>query len=274
MAEIDGKLISQKILASLKERVTKLRRKPTLAVLMVGDNPASVKYVATKAKAAEEVGIEFMLHQFPESATTDQLMQEIIRTQLRSDAVIVQLPLPKQIDAPEVLDEIDFHKDADCLSSKSLGSVVRGANFLLPPTAAAIMHILKEYEVELEGKHVVVVGQGELVGKPLAAMLLNEPVTLTVCGLGTKNLSDFTKKADILISGTGQPHLIHADMVKKGAVVIDAGTGFLDDKLVGDVNFEAVSKKAKLITPVPGGVGPVTVAKLLENVVSLGEKKF
>lgn len=270
MAEIEGKLIAQKILDSVKARVSKLRRRPTLAVVMVGDNPASKKYVEKKAKAAEYVGIDFSLIRFPGNVDQEQLNEELVRLQLRNDAVMVQLPLPKQIDTQEILDAIDPDKDADCLSSAAIGRVARGHMKIIPPTAGAVMEILSD--IELEGTHVVVVGQGELVGKAVAAVMLNHPVTMTVCGLGTKKLSDHTKKADILISGTGQPGLIKADMVKKGATVIDAGTSSVDGALQGDVDFERVAKKASLITPVPGGVGPITVAKLLENVVILAEK--
>ncbi len=270
MAEIEGKLIAQKILDSVKARVSKLRRQPTLAVVMVGDNPASKKYVEKKAKAAEYVGIDFSLIRFPANVDQEQLNEELVRLQLRNDAVMVQLPLPKQIDTQEILDAIDPDKDADCLSSAAIGRVARGHMKIIPPTAGAVMEILSD--IELEGTHVVVVGQGELVGKAVAAVMLNHPVTMTVCGLGTKKLSDHTKKADILISGTGQPGLIKADMVKKGATVIDAGTSSVDGALQGDVDFERVAKKASLITPVPGGVGPITVAKLLENVVILAEK--
>jgi methylenetetrahydrofolate dehydrogenase (NADP+)/methenyltetrahydrofolate cyclohydrolase len=270
MAEIQGKLIAQKILDSVKERVSKLRRKPTLDVVMVGNNESSAKYIEKKSAAAIEVGIELSVHKFPANISTDQLTQEIVRLQLRSDAVMVQLPLPKNLDTQEVLDAIDPEKDADCLSSASIGRVARGHLKLIPPTAGAVMKILEE--IELEGTHVVIVGQGELVGKAVAAVMLNHPVTMTVCGLGTRKLADHTKKADILISGTGQPGLIKAEMVKKGAIVIDAGTSTVDGSLKGDVDFEKVSKKAGMITPVPGGVGPITVAKLLENVVILAEK--
>jgi methylenetetrahydrofolate dehydrogenase (NADP+) / methenyltetrahydrofolate cyclohydrolase len=270
MAEIDGKSIAQKILDSTKARVAKLRRKPTLAVVMVGDNAASKKYVEKKAKAAEQVGIEFTLQEFPANVTADTLNEEIVRLQLRNDTVMVQLPLPKHIDSQEVLDAIDPDKDPDCLSSAAIGRVVRGHVKIIPPTAGAVMEILSD--VELDGTHVVVVGQGELVGKAVAAVMVNHPVTMTVCGLGTRKLADHTKKADILISGTGQAGLITADMVKKGAIVIDAGTSFVDGELRGDVDFDGVSKKASLITPVPGGIGPITVAKLLENVVTLAEK--
>jgi methylenetetrahydrofolate dehydrogenase (NADP+) / methenyltetrahydrofolate cyclohydrolase len=272
MAEIQGKIIAQKILDNLKGRVEKLRRKPALAVILVGDDPVSASYIARKEKAAAYIGVDFNLHKFPANISTDQLVQEIIRTQLRCDAIMVQLPLPKNIDTQEVLDAIDPDKDPDCLSSHSLGKVGRGTTTIVSPTASSVLHILKEHDIVLDGQHFVVVGQGELVGKPLANVLLNYPITLTVCGLGTKKLSDFTKKADILVTGVGQANLINAAMVKKDVVVIDCGISFAQGKIVGDVDFAAVAKKAKLITPVPGGVGPITVAKLFENVIILAEK--
>ncbi len=276
MAEIQGKLIAQNILDSLKTRVSKLRRPPALSVVLVGNDPASEKYISQKEKAASHVGVDFSLHRFPSNISLEQLTEEVIRTQLRSDAIIVQLPLPKQIGkkyVSEVLDEIDPDKDADCLSSAAIGRVVRGHSKILPPTAGAVLEILKQHEVEISGAHVVIVGQGQLVGKPVAAAFMNLDATITVCGIATKNLASHLKKADIIISGTGQAGLITADMVNKGAVVIDAGTSFVDGKLSGDVDFEKVSKKASLITPVPGGVGPLTVAKLLENVVIMAESK-
>lgn len=271
MAEINGKLIRQKILDRVKTNIDKLGRRPVLAVVLVGNNSVSAKYVAKKQMAADFVGVEFDLHRFPNQITAKQLIEEVKRIQLKADAVIVQLPLPAQIDQQQVLDAIDLKKDVDCLSSLAIGSVVRGSNLVLPPTAGAVMEILDEKKINLKGKHVVVVGQGELVGKPLAAMLINQPVTLTVCGIHTKNLSDMTLQADVLITGTGQAGLIKASMVKKGAVVIDCGTSLQQGKLVGDVDFKNASKKAMLITPVPGGVGPITVAKLLENVLILAK---
>jgi methylenetetrahydrofolate dehydrogenase (NADP+)/methenyltetrahydrofolate cyclohydrolase len=272
MSEIKGKLIAQKILDKVRERVQGLENKPSLAVLMVGNNQASAKYVSKKAQAAEYIGIKFFLNRYPENMRTGELIKEIERTQLSYDAVIVQLPLPRHIETQKVLDAIDPDKDSDCLSSTAIGRVMRGDTYIIPPTAAAVMEILAASRISLKGKHVVVVGQGDLVGKAIAAMMLNEPVTLTVCGIETKKLGNFTKTADILISGTGQANLIKAAMVKKGTVVIDAGISFVKGKIAGDVDYARVIKKAKLVTPTPGGVGPVTVAKLFENVLALAEK--
>lgn len=271
MPEIDGKSIAQRILDRARDRARRLRVKPVLSVILVGNNPASVQYVQRKAKAAEYVGIDFYIHQFPEDLTTQDLIDQIGSIQVRSDALIVQLPLPKLIDHRAVLDAVSINKDADCLSAAGAGQVIRGRPKILPPTAAAVLEILKDKKVALKGKHVVVVGQGDLVGKPVASLFMNEPVTLTVCGLGTKNLSDVTKTADILITGTGKPKLIKPGMIKKGAIVIDAGSGSLKGKIVGDVD-PAAYKSVKYYTPVPGGVGPITVAQLLMNTVLLAEE--
>lgn len=272
MAEIDGKQIAHRILDRAKRKVERLHVRPTLAVVMVGNNAASAKYVEKKSQAAEYVGIDFYLHRFPDTVTNQQLADEVELLQMRNDAVIIQLPLPKNIDARSVLDKIALHKDADCLSSAAIGSTVRGGALVQAPTAGAIIEILNTIKINLKGKHVVIVGQGELIGKPAAAMFLNEAVTLTVCGLGTKKLSDFTKLADILITGVGKANLIKGDMVKKGVVVIDAGTSFVKGKIHGDVDYASVAKKARFVTPTPGGVGPITVAMLLENVVNLASR--
>jgi methylenetetrahydrofolate dehydrogenase (NADP+) / methenyltetrahydrofolate cyclohydrolase len=272
MTEIDGKLIAQKILDKAKRRVEMMHVKPTLAVIMAGDNKASAKYVARKAQAAKYVGVDLYIHRFPNSASTQQLMDEVKRIQMRCDAVIVQLPLPKGVETQKVLDAVNAGKDADCLSATGLGHVARGNAKILPPTVGAMIEILNSKKFNLKGKHVVVVGQGELVGKPVVAYMMNQEVTLTVCGLGTKDLAAEVKKADVLISGTGKPGLIKSGMLKKNCFVIDAGTGFVKGKITGDVDPKAAARQAKFFTPTPGGVGPITVAKLLENVLTLAER--
>lgn len=271
MAEIDGKSISQRILDRARDRAVRLRVKPVLSVVLVGANLASEQYVRRKAQAAEYVGIDCYIHRLPENLSTAELVEQVESLQVRSDALIVQLPLPKQIDYRQVLDAVKLSKDADCLSAAAAGAVLRGRAKILPPTAAAVLHILKEKKIPLKGKHVVVVGQGDLVGKPVVAALMNEPVTLTVCSVSTKNLPAVTKTADILITGTGKPNLIKRNMIKKGAVVIDCGSGTYKGKIAGDVE-PAAYKLARYITPVPGGVGPVTVAQLLMNTVLLAEQ--
>lgn len=268
MQLVDGKRIAQNILESTKQRVLGRKIKPTLAVVLVGNNPASLTYVQRKHQAADYVGIKFILNKFPETISTDGLIKQINAIQKKLiTGIIVQLPLPKHIDQQKVLLSIKPELDVDCLSEVSLGRLARGSAGLMPPTVSAIFEILKQYKVSLKNKIVAVVGQGELVGKPLVSVLMQYPITLIVCGLGTKNLSEYTSQADIVISGVGKADLITAKHIKKGAVLIDAGASLKNKKIVGDVKLEDVKKKAKLVTATPGGVGPITVAKLLENVV-------
>ena len=265
---VQGSQISDKILENLKAEIKNKNLKPVLAVVLVGLDPASQTYVRKKQIAAESIGVGFLLYKFPEKISTEDLIAELkqIQTQALS-GIIIQLPLPSHLDRRRVLNVLNPDIDVDYLSWESLGKLVIGENALVPPTPGAILEILNYYKVPLKGKHVVLVGQGELIGKPLANILIQMPVTLTVCGKETKDLASFTKQADILITGVGKANLIRRDMVKKGVVVVDAGVSFKGKKMFGDVNFEEVSKIASLITPTPGGVGPITVAKLLENTV-------
>lgn len=264
----NGSEISDQILENLKAKIKAGGLKPVLAVVLVGNDPASQTYVRKKQEAAESIGVGFLLYRFPAKISTEDLMAEIKRIQTqRLSGIIIQLPLPAHLDRRRVLNVLNPEIDVDYLSWESLGKLVIGENSLVPPTPGAILEILNYYKVPLKGKHVVLVGQGELIGKPLANILIQMPVTLTVCGKETKNLSFFTKQADILITGVGKANLIRGSMVKKGVVVVDAGVSFRGKKMFGDVAFEEVSKKASLITPTPYGVGPITVAKLLENTV-------
>lgn len=265
---VDGNAIASQILTRLGKQIQSLGLRPHLAVVLVGSDPASQTYIRKKQEAAESIGVKFSLYKFPETITTDELIAELHQIQSQSlSGIIVQLPLPATIDKRLALNELDPEIDVDYLSWESLGKLVIGENQLVPPTPGAILEVLNFHKVPLKGKHVVLVGQGELIGKPLANILIQMPVTLTVCGRETKNLSDFTKQADILITGVGKAGLISGSMVKPGVVVVDAGVSFKGKKMFGDVKFEEVSKIASLMTPTPGGVGPITVAKLLENVV-------
>ncbi len=265
---VDGNAIASEILARLGKQIQSLGLRPHLAVVLVGSDPASQTYVRKKQEAAESIGVKFSLYKFPQTITTDELIAELHQIQSQAlSGIIVQLPLPPTIDKRVALNELDPEIDVDYLSWESLGKLVIGENQLVPPTPGAILEVLNFHKVPLKGKHVVLVGQGELIGKPLANILIQMPVTLTVCGRETKNLSDFTKQADILITGVGKAGLISGSMVKPGVVVVDAGVSFKGKKMFGDVKFEEVSKIASLMTPTPGGVGPITVAKLLENVV-------
>ncbi|OGE88272.1 MAG: hypothetical protein A3J07_00560 [Candidatus Doudnabacteria bacterium RIFCSPLOWO2_02_FULL_49_13] len=265
---VDGRLISEGILAGLKDKIIRLKLKPHLAVILVGSDPASQTYVRKKQEAAQSIGVKFSLYPYPADTDTKQLIAELKKIQTQDlSGIIVQLPLPPGIDKRQVLNAIDPLLDVDYLSWESLGKLVIGENELIPPTPGAILEVLNYYKIPVSGQHVVLVGQGELIGKPLANLLLQMPVTLTVCGKETNNLASLTRQADILITGVGKAEMIKGDMVKSGAVVIDAGVSFRDKKMFGDVEFEAVSRVASLITPTPGGVGPITVAKLLENTV-------
>ncbi len=279
MAEIvEGKKIAASILTDLKERVFKLKQQgtqPALAVVIVGDDKPSHIYVKKKAEAAELVGVKFFKFSYPADITAADLLAEIkkIQTEQRLTGLIIQLPLPQSLekDSAELINSVDPFLDVDCLTDVSLGRVLIGRNFLWPPTPAAILHILNYYQVDLTGKEICIVGRGEIIGKPLAAMLLHLPVTVTVCGRATQDLASYTKRADIVVSGVGTKNLISGEMIKRGAVVIDAGIFYDNGKVCGDIEFESVKSRASLLTPVPGGVGPITVAKLLENVVQVAE---
>ncbi len=274
MQIVDGKKIASGILERLKRDVERLESKPHLAVVLVGDDPPSLAYVRKKQEAASLVGIQFSLYRFPQSISEPSLVLEIRNIQKQDlSGIIVQLPLPSNLDKKRILNELNPEIDVDFLSWESLGKLVVGENNLVPPTPGAILEIFRYYKVPLTGAHVVLVGAGDLIGKPLTNIFLHMPLTLTVCRKESKDLGQYTKQADILITGAGKAKLIRADMVKKGAVVIDAGVSFKGKKIFGDVDFGPVSKKASIISPTPGGVGPITVAKLLENVVAIAKAK-
>lgn len=273
MKLLNGKKLSEKILANLKEEVRKSNLKLRLAVVQVGENSVSQIFINQKKKACKLVGVDFKLYRFDEKINPQGLKKEIkkiVRNPANS-GIIIQLPLPEKFLPEEFLNLIPDKKDTDVLSEKNLGEFYQGILSILPPTVNGILCLLKNYKIEPKGKNVVVIGVGRLVGFPLAIQLLKEKATLSVLNEFTKDALSFIKKANILISGVGKPNLIRGDMVKKGAVIIDAGCSMKKGKLVGDVDFKEVSKKASYITPVPGGVGPMTVACLLENLVKLNK---
>ena len=274
MIILDGSTIAQQILRNLKLRVSGKNLK--LAVVQVGNNPVSAKYIKEKGKAAKRLGFGFQLYRFPEKIKGPALQSSL--TQIAKDAkntgLLIQLPLPSHLSLQEVLDCIPLQKDVDVLSAKALGLFSQGALPWLPPTVHAIFILLKETKVELKGARVLVIGAGRLVGLPVSLWLLREGATLTIANKSTQNLSSLTKQADVIISGVGKQGLITGKMIKKGAVVIDAGTSVEAGKTSGDVDFESVAKKASFITPVPGGVGPLTVACLFQNLFFLSIKKF
>ncbi len=270
MTILDGKALSNEIKERLKKEVSKFHRQISLAVILVGDNPASHLYVSMKKKACQYVGIESISVQLPEDISEEKLIDEVERLNRdeRVDGILVQLPLPKHIDTNKILSLIDPSKDVDGFHPENVGKIVTGLDGFAPCTPLGIVRLLEKYEIDPEGKNVVVVGASNIVGKPIASLLLNLNATVEVCHIYTKNLKEHTLKADILVVAVGKENLITADMVKDGVVVVDVGINKRDDgKIVGDVDFENVSKKASYITPVPGGVGPMTIAMLLENTI-------
>ena len=274
MKLLDGKKLSEKILTNLKKKVKKSKLHLRLAVIQVGENLVSQVFINQKKKACEKVGLKFKLYKFPAKIKDLEFKKEIkkIVQNPTNSGVIIQLPLPEKFFPEDFLNLIPEEKDIDVLSEHSLGKFYQGTLRILPPTVNGILQLLKDYKVTLKGKNVVIVGAGRLVGFPLATQLLKEKATLSVLNEFTRDTPSFTKKADILVSAVGKPNLIKSKMVKKGVVVIDAGSSRKDGKVVGDVDFQSVAKKASYITPVPGGVGPLTVACLLENLVKLYKK--
>lgn len=274
MAEIiDGKLLAKKIRMELKEEVDKLKSKnifPKLAVIMVGDDKASKVYVKNKSKACDEIGIAYEEFLLEENTTMEQLLDLIDELNHRQDihGILLQSPIPKHLDINKAFNKIDYRKDVDGFSPINVGNLVIGQDGFISCTPYGVIRMLEEYGIEIEGKNAVVIGRSNIVGKPLAQCLLAKNATVTICHSRTKNINEITANADILVAAIGKPQYIKENMVKEGAVVIDVGINRSEDgKLVGDVDFENVSKKASYITPVPGGVGPMTIAMLMNNVV-------
>ena len=275
---LDGKAFANLLGQNLKENVKKLKDEgitPHFCVINIGDDPASKIYVRTKKRRAEKMGIIQDIYQM--SADTKQEEALALIDKLNADPAInglmVQLPAPKQIDADALLERIDPNKDVDGLTPANIGHLWMGNHFVEPATAEGIIALLKHYEIPLEGKNVVIIGRSNIVGKPLAALMLEQNATVTIAHSRTKNLGEITKKADVLVSATGQAFLVKADMVKDGAVVVDVGINHVEGKLVGDVDFDKVKEKTSYITPVPGGVGPLTVQFLMEAVVKLTRRQ-
>lgn len=273
---INGKAIASQIELNVKKRVAKLSKKGTktrLSVILVGNNKASETYTAVKGKAAARVGINYKLHRLPSSVSKATLIKKIKTVQKNTSGLLIQLPLPEKLYVPEVLNAIDPGKDVDCLTHENLGRLVFRSNFIAPPTPAAALAILENLNIDLQGKNVTVVGMGALVGKPLAIMLVNQGASVTSCNIHTQNIKEKCLTADIIVTAVGKKDLLRGDMVKPGAVVIDTGFVYEDGKLLGDINFEEVSKVAGYVTPTPGGVGPITVARLLLNTVICAERQ-
>lgn len=274
---LDGKQVSRELEQQLKEKVKNLTKKykrpPRLVVVLVGENQASLAYVKSKEKASKRVGIDGSTLRLGESITEEALLKTIdqLNKDKTVDGMIVQLPLPRHIDEHKILNAVDSKKDVDGLSLLNAGKLSNRQKALLPATPKGIMMLLDYYKIPIKGKHAVVVGASNLVGAPMARLLLHANATITVCHIHTKDLAHHTKQADILVVATGVINLINGDMIKEGAVVIDVGINRLDGKIVGDVDFESCLDKASYITPVPGGVGPMTINALLHNVIEAFE---
>lgn len=272
---IDGKAIAASIREKLAVDVAEFRRStnrtPKLAAVLVGDNPASQVYVRNKEQACKKAGMESDIYRLAESTSQIELLELIARlnADVEVHGILVQLPLPKQIHETTVLDAVAPLKDVDCFHPENVGRLVQGRPRFLPCTPHGVQVLLRESGTNVDGAHVVVLGRSEIVGKPVSLMLVQKGptanATVTICHSRTKNLSAITRSADILIAAIGQPEFVTPEMVQPGAVVIDVGINRVGDKLVGDVAFSSVSQIASAITPVPGGVGPMTIAMLLEN---------
>ena len=280
MQLIDGKSLANRVQEQVADEVEELKQVqnivPGLAVILIGDDPASHAYVKMKAKACERVGFYSITHNMPDTISQDEIIGtiEMMNNNPRIDGILVQLPLPQHIDTDKILEVIDPKKDVDGFHAYNVGRLVTGLDSFVACTPLGVMKMFEAYDIELEGKDVCVVGASNIVGKPMASLLLNANATVTVTHIYTKDLKAHTLKADIIVVGVGVPALIKEDMVKEGAVVIDIGINRVSDgSLVGDVDFDNVSKKCSHITPVPGGVGPMTIAMLLSNTLKSAKRR-
>jgi len=277
---LDGKLVSKEFEEKLKIKVASLvekyHRPPSLVVILVGENLASMSYVKSKEKACKRVGINGTTLRLSVDIKEEELLKVIdkLNKDETVDGMIVQLPLPDHINKDKVLNRVLPEKDVDGLSLLNAGKLASRQKSLQPATPKGIMMLLDYYKIPIKGKHAVIVGASNLVGAPMARLLLHRDATVTVCHIHTKDLAFHTKEADILVVATGVIDLVNGDMIKKGAVVVDVGINRLDGKIVGDVNFESCKDKASYITPVPGGVGPMTINALLHNVIEAFEDKY
>lgn len=278
MTIIDGKAVSAAVKEQIKSETAKLKEKGItvgLAVILVGDDPASKIYVANKKKACEDLGFVSEEYLLPENTKTSELLEliNVLNNEKSINGILCQLPLPKQIDEQTVINAISPLKDVDAFHPSNVGKIMIGDYDFVPCTPAGIMEMLKYYNIEISGKNCVVIGRSNIVGKPMSMLLLHQNGTVTTCHSRTKDLSKYTREADILVSAVGKANFVTADMVKDGAVVIDVGMNRENGKLCGDVVFDEVSKKASFITPVPGGVGPMTIAMLMKNTLTAAKKQ-
>ncbi|MBQ8429170.1 MAG: bifunctional methylenetetrahydrofolate dehydrogenase/methenyltetrahydrofolate cyclohydrolase FolD [Clostridia bacterium] len=268
MKIIDGKALAEELRVGLKEKIEKAERKPGLAVVIVGEDPASRIYVRNKIKACAQLGIRSYSYELPQQATQKEVedLLDGLAANAEINGILLQLPLPKHLDAESATAHIPFEKDVDGFSEKNLGLLMKNKARIVACTPLGVMKLLEKAGIELSGKNAVVLGRSETVGKPMAMLLLNANATVTVCHSKTKNIADICRNADILVSAVGKAKFVTADMVKEGAVIIDVGMNRDENgKLCGDVDFEEVKEKASYITPVPGGVGPMTITMLMYN---------
>lgn len=270
---MDGKALAAKIRTELKQETSKMAEKgiiPKLAVILVGDNPASKIYVKNKSKACVECGVEYEEVLLETETQMADLLNIIDELNNREDinGILLQSPIPNGLNINKAFEKINYQKDVDGFNPINVGKLLIGEDTFISCTPYGIMRMLEEYNIQIEGKNVVVIGRSNIVGKPMAQCLLNKDATVTICHSKTQNIADITKNADILISAVGKLNMVKADMIKDGAVVVDVGMNRKEDgKLAGDIDFENVKRKASYITPVPGGVGPMTIAMLMTNVV-------
>lgn len=271
MVILDGKALAEKIYTELREEVSKSAKKYRLAVILVGENAVIEKFVETKRKIGVRIGVDVRVYHFPESISATELRKRIaeIVHEEKNSGVIVQLPLPAHIEKQSILNAVVSEKDVDVLSARAVGNFSVGKSRIAPTVVGAIQELFREYKIDVKGKTVAILGAGALVGKPVAMWIMKESSVVTVITEETPNPEEILKKADIIISGIGRPGYITGDMVKDGVVVVDAGTSESGGKIRGDVDFDSVSKKASYITPVPGGVGPLTVAMIFKNLLAL-----
>ena len=274
---LEGKPLAEVIKEKIKQDVAEMNKKPVLASIIVGDNAGAVSYAKSQAKVAESLGVIYQLHNLGNDTTEVELVAFIqkLNNDNSVNGIIVQMPLPAQIDAKKISQLISPDKDVEGMHPVNMGKIVFGKAKVLPCTPAAVMELLNSTGVDLYGKEVVIVGHSEIVGKPVALLLLDKFATVTVCHIGTSKagkLEEHVKKAEVLIVAVGRAGLIKGDWVKEGAIVIDVGINRVADKIVGDVEFEAAEKRASYITPVPGGVGPLTVTMLMRNLVELAKE--
>lgn len=280
MELLDGKLVSKSIKNDLKQKIEQITstnyRKPHLAIVIVGNNEASQIYVRNKIKACNLIGMDSTLISFEETISTEELLKEVdvLNNDDNIDGIIVQLPLPKHIDEHIIIDAICEEKDVDGFGTLNKGRLFCGMDGFKPATPHGIIKLLEYYNINLEGMNAVVIGRSNIVGKPMSILLLNKNATVTICHSRTKNIKDITSRADLVVVAVGKAKFLTVDMVKDNVIIVDVGMNRLETGLCGDVDFENVSQKASFITPVPGGVGPLTIAMLLSNTFDAYKRKF